>query len=160
MRKEQGFSLVELLIVVAIICIIAAIAVPSLLTARMAANESSGVEGCRVAGTGHLAYFSVNNQHYTDLAGIVSAHYVDTRFTATNGFNGYTFADVNTVTGLPTGYTTQTPDGFGVEAAQQTGLARYTYALGSDQVVRYEGYIAPAEADPQGLTVGAPIGIR
>jgi len=41
MKKEQGFSLIELLIVVAIIAIIAAIAVPSMLQARMAANESS-----------------------------------------------------------------------------------------------------------------------
>ena len=41
MKNEQGFSLVELLIVVAIIAIIAAIAVPSLLTSRMAANTPS-----------------------------------------------------------------------------------------------------------------------
>ena len=55
-RSEKGFSLIELLIVVAIILIIAAIAIPNLLRSKMAANEASAVGSLRTLNTASVTY--------------------------------------------------------------------------------------------------------
>src|SRR5438552_17414961 len=91
MKKDNGFSLVELLIVVPIIAIMAAIAVPSLLPARMAANEASSLKGLRTIGSAEIAFAATQNQQYTQLTSLVAGNYLDSRFSGAGYINGYTY---------------------------------------------------------------------
>ncbi|MGD0404875.1 MAG: prepilin-type N-terminal cleavage/methylation domain-containing protein [Candidatus Acidiferrales bacterium] len=72
-QKEKGFSLIELLIVVAIILIIAAIAIPNLLRARIAANEASAVGSVRTLNTAEVTYSSTYGTGFAPLASLGGA---------------------------------------------------------------------------------------
>lgn len=71
--SNAGFSLIELLIVVAIILIIAAIAVPNFMRARMAANESSAVSNIRTITTAEVSYSTSYGIGYAPLANLGGA---------------------------------------------------------------------------------------
>ncbi len=76
MKNQKGFSLIELLIVVAIILVISAIAIPSYLRSRMQANEASAVSSLRMINTAAITYSSTygNVGYPTNLADMGGAN--------------------------------------------------------------------------------------
>jgi prepilin-type N-terminal cleavage/methylation domain-containing protein len=145
MGDEQGFSLVELLIVVAIIAIIAAIAVPSLLTSRMAANEAAAIQGCRTLGSAEIAHGASDNQRYAPMANLVTGQYIDTRWVVGNNISGYVYSENHPITppGVAVAVGGATPLLFGFLATHQSGASRWDYEIGVDQVVRWGPTLPP-----------------
>src|SRR2546428_2523882 len=97
--KDRGFSLLELLIVVAIILIIATIAIPSLLRSRQSAQESAAVAQIRTINTAEVTYLSSNQGAYGDIPSLITQGLLDTRFSGS--VSGYSYS----VTATGTDYT-------------------------------------------------------
>src|ERR1700733_11054534 len=89
MKSNRGFSLLELLIVVAIILIIATIAIPSLLRSRQAAQESSAVAQIRTVNTAEVTYLSSNQGTYGSVPELITAGLAGGRFSGFSSGNSF-----------------------------------------------------------------------
>ncbi|HSR52913.1 MAG TPA: prepilin-type N-terminal cleavage/methylation domain-containing protein [Acidobacteriota bacterium] len=134
MNRTKGFSLIELMIVVAIIGIIAAMAIPNLVQSRIAANEASAISSVRTITTAQIAFFAgVGNGAFAGSLGDLNANELIDAVLAAGQKDGYNFAVTGngnagfTVTASPVSESTGRRSFF----SDETGVIRFADGAGA-----------------------------
>jgi prepilin-type N-terminal cleavage/methylation domain-containing protein len=140
-KTNKGFSLLELLIVVAIILIIATIAIPSLLRSRQAAHEAAAVATLRTINTAQVTYLSTAAGQFGTVADLISNQLIPSNFIP-GPVSGYNFTIV-----LDSTHRDFTVSAF----PASTNDGRYAYYVTPDGTVKY-GTLAPT-----GIATGTPV---